>query len=381
MDIFFCDLCGARVTDADLRAGHGTRRRLDVICGTCLEQGHGQEWLSARAGVKPAVAAAVAAAMPDTPAPSSSAAVLDQARDRARTLEQEEEAQRVVPQSVTADDTDVASAPVDHVATTRVPNEIAAPDLASAAGTFARLGGTPLASSSSPEMRDDLIDDVEKDLPAGITPTPAPAVSPFAFDHKTDKADAAKSPSEVREPKNSSGMRKSPSGVRSKPGSASSVRPSSAPSAKSGKGGTSGKISKRRPAADDSGRKILFYTGISAAVMLLLLGGFVLFKSTQKKSGGTITTSPLVELRESVIKTKEFAVSALKTKEPAKLKQARSMIEQCGEKVMGFEAVAKAQKPPWTDEQIETSVDQLNWPGLNSLRLMINQELVKQGAQ
>lgn len=49
MDIFFCDLCGVRVTDADLRSGQGQRSHWDVICPSCLEQGLGKEWLGKRA--------------------------------------------------------------------------------------------------------------------------------------------------------------------------------------------------------------------------------------------------------------------------------------------------------------------------------------------
>ena len=46
MDIYFCDLCGARVSDIDLRGGHGIRKQYDVICANCLELGHGKEWLA-----------------------------------------------------------------------------------------------------------------------------------------------------------------------------------------------------------------------------------------------------------------------------------------------------------------------------------------------
>ncbi|HYE06671.1 MAG TPA: hypothetical protein VEL07_14235 [Planctomycetota bacterium] len=388
MDIFFCDLCGARVTDADLRAGHGTRRRWDVICGTCLEQGHGQEWLSARAGVKPAVAAAVAAAAPDSPAPSAAAGVLDLARDRARTLEQEEEAERIVPQAVAqkqtaVDDTDVASAPVDHVATTRVPSDAAAPDLASASETFARLGSRPMPANDDPEMRDDLIDDIEKDLPAGITPTPAPAVSPFAFDDKKKERTgatgaSAKSGSDLREPKSASGMRKSPSGVRAKTGSGSISRP--APAAKGGKS-SSGKITKRRPAQDDSGRTVLKYTAISGLVLLLLMGAFLGYKATQTKGGGTTVFRPQAELEKFVTETSAIVNSALASKDPAALKKAGDRIDECAAKVDAFEKIAQEQKPPWTEDQINYFIEKLKWQRIYMLQRNIRDELVKQQAQ
>ncbi len=50
LNIHFCDVCGVRVTDVDLRSGHGIRRGYDVICATCLELGHGKAWLSASGG-------------------------------------------------------------------------------------------------------------------------------------------------------------------------------------------------------------------------------------------------------------------------------------------------------------------------------------------
>jgi hypothetical protein len=77
MDIYFCDLCGVRVTDADLRAGQGIRSHSDVICGTCLELGHGKDWLSQRTKPKPEAKAA-----------ANASPTLDAARDRVATLEE-----------------------------------------------------------------------------------------------------------------------------------------------------------------------------------------------------------------------------------------------------------------------------------------------------
>ncbi len=67
MDVFFCDLCGARVNDADLKSGQGQRSQWDVICGNCLEQGLGKEWLGKRVSARHAVATSSAPAS----APSS----------------------------------------------------------------------------------------------------------------------------------------------------------------------------------------------------------------------------------------------------------------------------------------------------------------------
>lgn len=75
MDIYFCDECGARVTDLDLRGGKGMRQRQDVICSQCVGRGLAAEWL-AKAGRT--VGAAVGA-------PAAASDPISLARDRAVT--------------------------------------------------------------------------------------------------------------------------------------------------------------------------------------------------------------------------------------------------------------------------------------------------------
>lgn len=82
MKVFFCDVCGVRVTDVDLSGGRGMRRRNDVICSTCLELGHGRQWAEDRGlSQRTAVEAASADAQPPAANP-----VIDAARDRAATM-------------------------------------------------------------------------------------------------------------------------------------------------------------------------------------------------------------------------------------------------------------------------------------------------------
>jgi hypothetical protein len=82
LNVYFCDVCGVRVTDVDLRSGHGMLHGQDVICATCLDMGHGKEWLSSRGAAVSAVAVATGRTAPS----SNSAALLDHARDRAATV-------------------------------------------------------------------------------------------------------------------------------------------------------------------------------------------------------------------------------------------------------------------------------------------------------
>jgi len=114
MDIYFCDLCGVRVTDIDLKGGHGLRSSHDVICANCLELGHGKDWLARRqAQLKPTPASAsIAASGSAASAPAkaarggesrpAAAALLDRARDRARTAE-EDNTPAIAMQVLTAD--------------------------------------------------------------------------------------------------------------------------------------------------------------------------------------------------------------------------------------------------------------------------------------
>src|SRR5271167_2908962 len=96
MDIYFCDLCGVRVTDIDLKGGHGLRSGHDVICATCLELGHGKEWLAKRQPQLKPVPGAVstragkAASAGAGESRQAAAALLDRARDRARTAEEDQ---------------------------------------------------------------------------------------------------------------------------------------------------------------------------------------------------------------------------------------------------------------------------------------------------
>lgn len=45
MDIYFCDECAARVSDAELSRGHGIKKEEMIFCGHCLEKGLGRDLL------------------------------------------------------------------------------------------------------------------------------------------------------------------------------------------------------------------------------------------------------------------------------------------------------------------------------------------------
>ncbi|MFM2091678.1 MAG: hypothetical protein RLZZ127_2167 [Planctomycetota bacterium] len=114
MEVFFCDLCGARVTDTDLSAGQGQRKGFDVICGACIHAGQGQSWSKARDERRSQASERIAAA-----------------RDRAATIEDD----RVRPPTSI-----VVAESEPEVVTTRVePTQ----GLADMAGGMAALAAAP----------------------------------------------------------------------------------------------------------------------------------------------------------------------------------------------------------------------------------------------
>ncbi len=74
MDIYFCDSCAARVSDADLKRGQGIRKADVTICGSCVEDGRGGDLLEAAAAASMSDSSqaeaeqAVPRQMPDTDA-------------------------------------------------------------------------------------------------------------------------------------------------------------------------------------------------------------------------------------------------------------------------------------------------------------------------
>ncbi len=176
MDIHFCDLCGARVTDVDLRGGHGICRQYDVICATCVELGHGKEWLSAsqqRQQQRSAIGSSQPAPAVATQAPVAVADVItaenviNTANDRASTLEDGQESDSVAPQVVDVDESATNTTDVDDV-----------------------IEETPLADAVEDELpeennsKDDNDDEGESHLEksngtleADLTPEPAPILN------------------------------------------------------------------------------------------------------------------------------------------------------------------------------------------------------------
>jgi len=93
MNVYFCDVCGVRVTDVDLHSGHGIRRRHDVICAACLDLGHGKEWINnGSAGAAVAVGAGAVGTHAKAPSPAPVVPAIKRARDDLATIDEDAEA-------------------------------------------------------------------------------------------------------------------------------------------------------------------------------------------------------------------------------------------------------------------------------------------------
>jgi hypothetical protein len=124
LNVYFCDVCGVRVTDVDLRSGHGMLRGRDVICATCLDMGHGKEWLASRGMAESAPSKAASGSAPAGAANANP--IINYARDRAATI----------PESTGAS---AARADIAHEDTSAVITPQPEADFSGAAAGFAAL--------------------------------------------------------------------------------------------------------------------------------------------------------------------------------------------------------------------------------------------------
>lgn len=380
MDIFFCDLCGVRVTDADLRTGHGMRDAHDVICSACLELGHHKEWLSRRA--KPARPAAISQSAGTPPVEAS---------DRVATLDEREPEPALKMVDMTPSGP-MQVLPEDHTSTAKVPTPGSPMEmpLAGAASLFSALGeqvrsrpGPSGKTDSRPEgdSEDDLLDQAEH-LGSG---TPEPAASPFADDvtSNSEKAETAmvpamkksgksvteEAPPVEEEPttKPSTSSRRKAEGGR-KSSSARHAKPAS------GKG-KSARSARGRSSGGDSSRMILFGSLISLLLIFVVFGAVMASKG---KKTTTQTSSGLYdsELKSRVQSTMTQVVSAIRSEDVGQLRAAKAAIESTADLVDSFEI--KAKRDGNSQEQIDSFLERVaKWPECYAMKRTVNDLLVK----
>ena len=337
MDIYFCDLCGVRVTDADLHAGHGMRDTFDVICSGCLELGHHKEWLNRRAKSKPAL---VSSGKPSAPA-------FGVKGDRVATLEEGIPPSKVEPKVIAIEPTPSGPIPVlpeDHTSTTKVPTfgQPSEMPLAGAASLFSALSSPDHHANGSPKTDsrpgedgdDDLLD--QADHPQ-VTTTPEPAESPFADDvtENSEKAETAliAAKGTIGKAATDEAPAIEDDEIKAKGKGTAKADPRKSTSARHSKPGTSkGKSSRsaRAKGGKDAGRMILMGSYISIALIILIFGGVYM-----KKKGYLGAKKPVAavgidgdEIKAMVQSTMNMTVAAIRAEDLAQLEAAKAAMER-----------------------------------------------------
>jgi hypothetical protein len=398
MDIHFCDLCGVRVTDVDLRGGHGIRKQYDVICATCLELGHGKEWLARHQRGKVATTASQPAAALASNTSNKQAPLITQARDRVRTYEDGDESPVVAPQVVAADE------PEDGIATSELstaevaaeaaeaeaPSQAEANPFAAAASSFSALA----APSKKVDAAADVDEDAEKGEGLADESTSAPIIAgdveakadagDSPFDYKEDGKKGAsqkdetlpsdRDPLMVDKPADKKGSKQSSSGSAAFKKSGAGNKSSASNSKVGNKAARSGKSPAKKV---NKNKNIMIMSAISLGI-LIMIGLFVkeAFKPARKDQQRI--EIDLSENVKSAIKEAKFkATQALNSGGVKELEAARSQIQAIVTEINTFEKAAKGQKPPWTDEEMGQYLQNIGWTDLNSLNINIGQKIAK----
>jgi len=401
MDIHFCDLCGVRVTDVDLRGGHGIRKQYDVICATCLELGHGKEWLASHQRGKLATSASqpAAAALAAT-ASNKQAPVITIARDRVRTFEDGDESPAVAPQVIPAD------ASEDGTATSELSTAEVAAEAAKAAA--AQLGANPFAAAASsfsalaqPPKQANAAADVDENAEHGEglsdESTAAPIIaaegtgaeageSPFGFkgEGKDDRVAQKDETLPIdREPLLSDKAadktnRPSSSASAAFKKSGSANRSSAANSKSSKSAGRSGKSPAKKGGKN---KNTLMLSLLSAGILLMI--GLIVIKALKppKKVQETIHIDMSQDLKDAIKDAKVSATLSYKAKDLDKMKEAKAKIQAVQSKIYAFEKETKSQnKELWDEGAYGRYLESVDWPNTQSLIRILNDEIVKQGS-
>ncbi len=402
MDIHFCDLCGVRVADVDLRGGHGIRKQYDVICATCLELGHGKEWLAGHQRGKPAaVASQPARAALAATASNKQAPVITQARDRVQTFEDGDDSPSVAPQVLAAEESEdgiatgelengavSAEAEAAAKAAAEASKEQANNQFAAAASSFSALAATPKKvdaaadvedgtdrgeglsdeSTAAPILADKQAEDSESDHGSGE--------SPFGFSE--DSRDHASQKDETlpadREPLVSG----NPTGDKKKPLSGSAAFKKSAANNQASNGKSSKSKSAKGPAKRGRKNKNTLMLSLLSAGILLMIGLIVVqANKTPQKPQEHIKVDLSENVRTAIKDAKFKATQAINSGGVDELIAARTQIQAIVPEIGKFEKIALAQKPPWTMDQMGQYLQDKGWNDVNSLIITINQKIAR----
>lgn len=377
MDIYFCDECAARVTDLDLRAGKGMRRRHATICAGCVDQGLAQAWLTR---VGSAAATAQQGGAVERPVQAATAVVdasdpISVGRDRALTAPDDpfqvdepapiQPASALPPAERQVNDTDrlpAADAPARPAAE---PMD----DLASAGGGFGALMNSAMPPPP-PGLVDDPADSAEVPAAAAAAQpdTPFDFVAPKDADNPgkaetsevhavDDKVDAPKPASRT-----SSGRQASQGSKRN--ATTTSKRNAAKPS------------STRRTAKPAmSNKKLMIMTLVSCAVMAIVFFGFVLPNVGKSKPAAPqqITEDPYTRFKEKVDAAKAACHKALTADDITVVRTADHALKEMIESLDYFKGVAD--KRGYKEENYEELLRQAGFYDVQSMRKGVKDRL------
>ena len=423
LNVYFCDVCGVRVTDVDLRSGHGMLRGHDVICATCLEMGHGKEWLSARGG-EAALVGAVHLKPRELGAQAGRtghAQLLDHARDRAVTVEDrhghDDEADEADEEG---SDTGIAHDPVqrhhetddepqvrqlDHEDTGLV-DPIPA-DFSGAAAGFAALSQSPARKES-----DDAHGDVDEDAsdvvdPALMQVTPPSELS-LNDDHQASPFSAASAEDDDSSPLLSvnksrrSGSRSSGANKKSRndsshksasrvapssnrtPSSSSSIKKASSNSTVSPSKSGSGKISKSKTSRSSRSKAVGMPSHIKIAMitvpLILLIAVVVVLgrgSGSAKHADVKDLKSQQSQISRNFSEAERLVNDAWMSKDVAQMRAADARWKQFMQEWEQFSSDTKKYSG-WTEENCNDYWDGLRGADVNNRTRLLRDEISKQ---
>lgn len=362
MDIYFCDECASRVTDLDLRAGKGMRKRHATICAGCVDQGLAQSWLG-KAGAQAAVA-------PPPPAPTALDPI-SVARDRARTQPddpfQVDEPAPLKPLPRPSHDTDRLEQPAEAAPPAPSAPASAPADfdgLASAGGGFGAL-----MNASVPPPPPGLVDEPEEAAGEDAA-APAPAAAPAAaepetpFDYVAPKDADNPGKAETAEVhavgKEDEPKQRTASGRQTSQGKRNATTTSKRNVAKP--------ASTRRAAKAMSSKKLMALTLVSCGVMALIFFGLVLpnVGKSKPKAPEQITEEPYNDFKKAVDEAKLACHKALDTNDIAVSRHAGNTLQTMMEALERFKSIAD--KRGYKEENYEELLRQAGFYDVQSMR-------------
>lgn len=403
LNVYFCDVCGVRVTDVDLRSGHGMLRHHDVICATCLDMGHGKEWLAARGG-EAALSASKAQASSKRPSSSNGVAMmLDHARDRAVTVEDDDDRDTRL-----ADDAEAALAARHHDHDDTRLNESVPADFSGAAAGFAALSQTPAhvhtddADGDVSEVSTDEVDPALLRASSGLVPAISTPIKPSREEHQASPFTAPVDDDEssalinvnASRPSRSSSRSSSAKGASDSRAAAAtgSARTSSAGNRAAGKKSssstTAAKSSKSSSKTARSGRRgpgggmpIQLKIALITVPLILLIAIVIIVNRLPSAKAGDV--KDLVAQKSQISKNFREAETlineAWSSKNVAQMKAADQRWKEFMQEWERFSGDAKTYSK-WTDDNCNDYWDSLRAADVYARTRLLRDEIVKQSA-